>query len=47
MMFAVGNGCNPKGFQVVLVTMPNLVYLCIWRKKQKTLYVAKEPDEKC
>ena len=32
MMFAVGNGFNPKGFQVALVTMLNLAYLCIQRK---------------
>ena len=46
MMSAVGNGCKPKGFQVVLVTMLNLVYLCIRRKKQETLYVANYSDEK-
>jgi len=40
MMSAVGHGCSPKGFQVVLVTMLNLVYLCIQRKKQETSYVA-------
>jgi len=41
MMFAVGNGCNPKGFQVILVTILNLVYLCIQRKKLETLNVTK------
>ena len=46
MMSAVGHGCNSKGFQVVLVTMLNLVYLCTQRKKQETLNVAKESDEK-
>ena len=46
MMSAVGHGYNSKGFQVVLVTMLNLVYLCTQRKKQETLNVAKESDEK-
>ena len=45
-MSAVGHGFNSKGFQVVLVTMLNLVYLCTQRKKQETLNVAKESDEK-